>query len=133
MSIVLILCSRMDCFSIRFASYTSLADFNLMQSHRLLPLTMTSSRTRFIVSILCSHTGCDHFHGIYPLGHSHFNLMQSTRTTSQRRCFALASRSVSILCSRVGYVGNSAQRLHFLHNVVLCILLSFGAVMVVCC
>ena len=40
---------------------------------------------------------------------------------------------LSILCSRVGYVGNSAQRLHFLHNIALCILLSFGAVMVVCC
>lgn len=47
---VSILCSHTDR---DWAFSVSVLDFNLMQSRRLLPLTMTSSRTRFIVSILC--------------------------------------------------------------------------------
>lgn len=86
------------------------------------------------LSILCSHTGCFFSRRCGPcwLDSVSFNLMQPFRLRCIGFNFAITS-AISILCSRVGYVGNSAQRLHFLHNVALCILLSFGAVMVVCC
>ena len=89
----------------KFQSYA----FNLMQPCRLRCIGFNFAITSAI-SILCSRVG----------------YVTSTTLT-------FVQTLISILCSRVGYVGNSAQRLHFLHNIALCILLSFGAVMVVCC
>ena len=63
------------------------------------------------VSILCSHVDC-------------FLVLQ---------IFLDRNKAVSILRSHVDCFGNSLQRLHFLHNVALCILLSFGAVIMVRC
>ena len=85
----------------------------------------------FFLSILCSCVG-SFIARERTSHHNGFNLMQPCRLRCIGFNFAITS-AISILCSRVGYVGNSAQRLHFLHNVALCILLSFGAVMVVCC
>ena len=91
---------------------------------------------RLALSILYSHAGC---FLIVPMTQAillRFNLTQLCGLRPTRKNCLVAMHfnlMLSILCSRVGYVGNSAQRLHFLHNVALCILLSFGAVMVVCC
>ena len=91
---------------------------------------------RLALSILYSHAGC---FLIVPMTQAillRFNLTQLCGLRPTRKNCLVAMHfnlMLSILCSRVGYVGNSAQRLHFVHDVALRILLSFGAVMVVCC
>ena len=53
--------------------------------------------------------------------------------TATRPAVKSAIPAVSILCSRTDCSGKDTQQLHFLHNIALCILLFFGAVIMVFC
>ena len=161
-TLISILYNHVDCFCAKVPTLSSPIGFNLMRSYRPRRLHLSDSfHLGAVISILCflSFNLCSCVGSFIARErtshHNGFNLMQPCRLRCIGFNFAITSaisilcsrvgyvfRSVallvmqqiiSILCSRVGYVGNSAQRLHFLHNVALCILLSFGAVMVVCC
>ena len=101
--------------------------FNLMQSHGLRRTAKCLVPKMGLISILCSHTGSDMMAEIP----STFNLMQSRGLLP--RASNLPRQEYFNLMQPCGLLGKDTQQLHFLHNIALCILPSFGAVIIVRC